>query len=203
MGRKHLKRFFDLWTDKLKRRRQERWRQDMRMRMKIVRDKREARMERDAWAKWRHLFHLYLAAHNRDRRLTRVFFVRWRQRLEHIDRLDILADETAQRGLKRLVMQKWAWWKHVLELSLSEKVFVERNSRKTMENVMAMWRKQTYAFVNVDRLFTRFSLPCRRDLQAAQAFYNFKLVKSSLNSWKAARDRLHVWLNTSLALWIR
>lgn len=70
----------------------------------------------------------------------------------------MLADETAQRGLKRLVMQNWARWKHVLGLSLSKKLFVERNDRKTMKNAMAMWRKQTYVSVNLDRLNNIFTL---------------------------------------------
>ena len=158
LGRKRLKRFFDLWIDQLNRRRQEKWRQDMRMRMKVVRDKREARIKRGAWASWRHLYQLCLAAQKRKQHLIRVSLNRWRQRLDHIDRLDMLADETAQRGLKRLVMQNWARWKHVLGLSLSEKLFVERNVRKSLKSAMAMWRKQTCVLINLDRLNNRFSL---------------------------------------------
>jgi protein SFI1 len=150
LGRKRLKRFLDLWINKLNRRRQEKWRQGMRMRMKVVRDKREARIQRDAWANWRRLYHLFLAAQMREQRLLRVFFSRWRQRLEHIDRLDMLADETAQRGSKRLVMQNWSRWKRILGLSLSEKLFVERRVRKTMKSLMAMWGKQTCVLTNVD-----------------------------------------------------
>lgn len=33
----------------------------------------------------------------------------------------------------------------------------------------------------------------------AQTFHHFKLMKSFLNSWKAAHDRLHVWPNDSPA----
>lgn len=149
LGRKRLKRFFDLWIDQLNRRRQEKWRQDMRMRMKVVRDKREARIRRDAWANLRRRYQLRLAAQKREQRLIRVSLNRWRRRLDHIDRLDMLADETAQRGLKRLVLQNWARWKHVLGLSFSEKLFVERNDRKTMKSAMAMWRKQTCVWLTL------------------------------------------------------
>ncbi|KAF8628451.1 hypothetical protein AX15_003966 [Amanita polypyramis BW_CC] len=172
LSRRHLKRFFDLWTNKLKVKRQEKWRLDMRIKMKAVRDKHDARVQGNMWAKWRHLYRLRLAAHSYDQHLSVAFFRRWQKKLEHIDRLDMLADEAAQHGMKRLIIQVWGKWKRALEFSLSEKAFVEQICLKTMKNAILTWRKRT------------------RDFQVAKLFHDFILTKNYLNSWKAARNRL-------------
>ena len=143
LGRKHLKQFFNLWSDKLKAKRQEKWRQDMRIKMKTVRDQREVRLEKNMWAKWRCLYRLRLAAHSYDRHLSVAFFRRWKKKLEHVDRLDMLADEAAHHGMKRLVIQNWGKWKHALELSLCEKAFMEQICLRTVKSVTLIWRKRT------------------------------------------------------------
>lgn len=56
-----LKGALDLWRVRLKERRQVQWRQDMRTRMKTVRDNHDLKLKKDAWAKWRQSHRSHIA----------------------------------------------------------------------------------------------------------------------------------------------
>ncbi|KAK2466973.1 hypothetical protein APHAL10511_001231 [Amanita phalloides] len=172
LGRKRLKQYFNLWVGRLKLRRQEKWRQDMRMRMKAIQDKQESRIEKYAWAQWRRRYDLHLASQNYNSQLTLAFFKRWKMKLANVDRLNTIAYDAHRLASRRLIIQIWMKWQHALKLLLTEKIVMRRGCMKVMERVVTIWRKRA------------------RDFQTAQAFYHFSLVKDSLKSWKTARDRL-------------
>ncbi|KIL69688.1 hypothetical protein M378DRAFT_156912 [Amanita muscaria Koide BX008] len=167
----HCKRFFDLWIARFKEKQREKWRHNMRTKLQTMRDKQGLRLLKDSWAKWRHLHRLRLAAHRFDGQLTATFFKRWKSRFWCIDKMETLADEAVQYGLQQLLIQNWTRWKRALQLSFSEKVLTEQVSLKILKNSLTTWRMRT------------------ADSQAARTFYHCALLKHSLKSWKAARDR--------------
>jgi protein SFI1 len=144
LNTRRLKRFLRVWTNRLKTRQREKWRQDMRVKLKTVQNKRELRAQKDAWAKWQHLYHLHLAAHRYNEHLAITLFKRWYCRLSRIDRLETHADEAIQHQLQRLVIRGWTHWKRALELSLCRKTFTEQANRRTLESNMLIWRRRTY-----------------------------------------------------------
>ncbi|KAF8636478.1 hypothetical protein AX17_003293 [Amanita inopinata Kibby_2008] len=166
-----IRHIFEIWISRFKLKQQEKWRQDMRMRMKTVREKHELKLEKDAWARWRQLYRSRLATQNYDERLMINYFKRWQARAWHIGGLETLADNVGQRRMNRVLIWGWTRWKRALELHFSEKAVVEQADLRRMKTAVIIWRKRA------------------TDLQAAEVYHEFVLTKRSLNSWKAARDR--------------
>jgi protein SFI1 len=130
-----------IWESRLKEKRQTEWRNDMRMKMKTVREKREGKLRKDAWAKWRQSYRSHLSGQHYTERLVLRFFRRWKTKLSAVDHLEAAADGFLNGREDRAVNRCWDYWRRAVELRNAERSVVERVSLRIMEDAMSVWKK--------------------------------------------------------------
>jgi protein SFI1 len=161
----------------------------MRSKMKVIRDKRELKLMKDALTKWRQSHRTYSADRHYTRSLILRHHDRWRKRLAHLDHLDDVADRFS-RVIEGGVLEKfWHRWKHASQLQLGYKIVTDNIGLRVKTEVMDVWRRQMWASIaTIPTCFANTTR--RRDNHNADAYYNIVLKKTVLRSWKSARDRL-------------
>ncbi|TFY63971.1 hypothetical protein EVJ58_g2926 [Rhodofomes roseus] len=167
-----LKAAMEVWKVKLKEKKQADWRNSMRARMKTVRERREAKILKDAWAKWRQSYQSHLSAQHYNERLVSRYLKRWRARLALLDELDAAAEHLEYVRQERQVEKCWDLWRRALGMRRQEKVMAERVDIRIMGHAMDTWRNR----LNQNRV--------------ADEFYDVVIVKRAFGAWKAARDRI-------------
>ncbi|KAH7912247.1 hypothetical protein BJ138DRAFT_1178988 [Hygrophoropsis aurantiaca] len=160
------------WKARLKEKRQIAWRNDMRAKMKITREKREAKLRKDAWAKWRQSYRSHLSEQQYNERLVMRFFRRWNAQVAKTDRMEATADEFYGAHEGRVMANCWKRWHRVLVVRDAEKMVARKVGMRVMGEVMDVWKKHL------------------RSHQRADAFYDVVVLKGAIRSWKAARDRI-------------
>ncbi|TFY66150.1 hypothetical protein EVG20_g4945 [Dentipellis fragilis] len=169
---KVLKTALDAWTAKLKQKKQLQWRNDMRARMKSVREKRESKLRKDAWAKWRQSYQSHLSGQHYTERLVLRSFNQWKQKLVLLDDQERIADEFAASREQQVVGRSWDMWRGAVELKNTEAVVNSRVMLRIARNVLARWKLR---------------MTENRD---ADAFRDQSVMKAAIRSWKAARHRI-------------
>lgn len=169
---KKLKTFMSIWKAKLQRKKKEEWRQDMRAKMKSVRERREAKLVEDAWAKWRQLYQSRLAEQHYSKQVARQFFERWASKLVEIEHLEAAADEFSEARENRGAIRVWHQWKRATELKAAERTVVERTGLRIMASTFNNWKRQMH------------------DYHTAQEFHDAMVIKRHWRSWKTSRDRI-------------
>ncbi|KAH7929761.1 hypothetical protein BV22DRAFT_1080370 [Leucogyrophana mollusca] len=162
------------WKTRLKEKRQIAWRNDMRTKMKITREKREAKLRKDAWAKWRQSYRSHLSEQHYNERLALRFLRRWKMRLTKADHMEAVADEFVRAHEGSAVTKCWKQWKRALAVKDAEKTVVQKVGIRVMADVMDVWKKHV------------------RDHQRADAFYDVVVLKGAIRSWKTAQDRIRL-----------
>ncbi|KAI0646947.1 Sfi1 spindle body protein-domain-containing protein [Trametes meyenii] len=175
--RRCLKRAFHVWKLKLKEKRQIHWREDMRARMKTVRERDEMRLKKDAWAKWRQSHLSHLSEHHFERKVIVRFFSRWKSRVERLDELDAAADHFAYAREERAVERCWDVWRRGAELRLAEKAIRERVDLRVMTSAMDTWRRRS------------------QEDRAADRLNDHLVVKHTFRRWKAGQLRIRALEN--------
>ncbi|KAI0361981.1 hypothetical protein OH77DRAFT_1388452 [Trametes cingulata] len=175
--RRCLKRAFHIWKLKLKEKKQIHWREDMRARMKAVRERDELRIKKDAWAKWRQSYLSHLSEHHFERMLVRRFFDHWKSRVRKLDELDAAAEHFVYAKEERAVERCWDLWRRATELRMAEKSIQERVDLRIMAAAMDTWKKHY------------------RDYRVADEFHDVLVVKHALHRWKAAQQRIRALEN--------
>lgn len=139
---RRLKLAIQLWKMKLKEKKQSDWRNEMRTKMKIVRDARESKLRKDAWAKWRQSYQSHLSDRHYSQRLVLRFFQKWKAKFGQVDDLDAVADHFAY-GKEQILMEKcWDLWRRALELRRAETVMAERVGLRVMGDAMNVWKRR-------------------------------------------------------------
>ncbi|KAJ6630747.1 hypothetical protein B0H10DRAFT_1982710 [Mycena sp. CBHHK59/15] len=161
-----------VWRAKTKEREQNRWRISMRSNMKIIRDKRELKLMKDALAKWRQSYRSHLADQHYTGSLVHRYYGRWKKRLARLDHFDDIADQLSQAVESGALERCWHHWKHETQLRIAARVVTENIGLRVKTEVMDVWRRQM------------------RDNHIADAYHDFILKKKLMKSWKAARDRI-------------
>ncbi|KAG9318710.1 hypothetical protein JVU11DRAFT_806 [Chiua virens] len=161
-----------LWKLRLKEKRQVVWRNDMRAKMKTIREKRELKIQKDAWAKWRQSFRSHLSELQYNERVVQHFFRRWKSSLLKLDRMEVAAEQFYRRTTCSAVVQTWKRWKRALATSEAERVVTTKAGLLIKHDVMRMWKKYTF------------------DRQTAARFYDVHVMKQAIRSWKTAQDRI-------------
>ena len=133
-----------LWKAKLKEKRQITWRNDMRAKMKTIREKRDSKIQKDAWAKWRQSFCSHLSELQYNERILLRFFLRWKSSLSKLDSLETVADQFYRRTTCSAAVQTWKRWKRALAVSDAEKAVTAKIGLRVSREVMQMWKKYTY-----------------------------------------------------------
>ncbi|KAF8559809.1 hypothetical protein OG21DRAFT_496214 [Imleria badia] len=162
-----------LWKAKLKDKRQIAWRNDMRAKMKTVREKRDLKIQKDAWAKWRQSFRSHLSELQYNERIVLCFFLRWKSSLSKLHCLEGAAEQFYRRTTCSAVVQSWKRWKRALAISDAEKAVTAKISLRVNREVMQMWKRYTH------------------ERQTAIGFYDVYVMKRAIRSWKTSRDRIH------------
>lgn len=146
-----LRAVLTLWKAKLKEKRQIAWRNDMRAKMKTIREKRELKIQKDAWAKWRQSFRSHLSELQHHERVLLRFFVRWKSSLSKLESLETAADQFYRRTTCSAVLQAWKRWKRALAVSDAEKAVTAKTSLRINRRVMQVWKN--YACVYSPKFF--------------------------------------------------
>ena len=143
--RRLLKRFYYLWKQKGRERKHHRkqleWREDMRSRMRAVRERDELRLKKDMWAKWRQSYLSHLSEQQFARKVLVRFFNRWKARLKRFDEMDAAADHFVYVREERSMDRYWEAWRRATALRLAEKTMRHRVDLRIMANAMDMWRQ--------------------------------------------------------------
>lgn len=161
-----------MWRWKLKERRQLMWRNAMRAKMKTIREKREYNIQRGAWSQWRHAYCCRLAEMRFMERLVGRFFFRWKMKLANLDRLEFSAANFLERPTCSAVAHAWKLWRRALRIRIAAQVVTANAGLRVKREVVDIWKKRT------------------RDHQLAREFHDVCILKRSMRSWKAARDRI-------------
>ncbi|KAI0831195.1 Sfi1 spindle body protein-domain-containing protein [Trametes gibbosa] len=172
--RRCLKRTLHVWKIKFKEKKQVHWREDMRARMKAVRDRDELRLKKDAWAKWRQSYRSHLSEQQFSRKLVVRFFVRWKARAGKLDELDAAAEHFVYAKEERIVERCWDLWRRGAELRLAEKSLRDRVDLRIIAGALDIWQKNSH------------------DHQIADECHDRLVVKHALLRWKAAQQRTRV-----------
>ncbi|KAJ3867775.1 hypothetical protein EV359DRAFT_33800 [Lentinula novae-zelandiae] len=168
--------FFGFWKQRLKHRAKEKqqieWRQDMRMKIQIVRKRRDERILKEAWVKWGRSHKLVIADQYFDEQLVVRLFRHWRTQLRQNHEKEAIADDMSCSRMDKVVESCWDHWRASTDFSRIQKVVSERVGLRIVFEAFDVWKKKTY------------------DVQRAEAFYNVNTIKKFLQSWKTARDRI-------------
>ncbi|KAK0197165.1 hypothetical protein F5146DRAFT_1099463 [Armillaria mellea] len=170
---RQMKKAFSHWRRSLVGKQNENWRNSMRSKMKIVRTKREQRVRKDAWAKWRQSYRSHLSDQHYNERLSLRIFKRWKAKLSAVDSLEDIADEIRHARAEHAVERCWAHWRQTIQLRAAENVIAEQIGQRVKRQVMITWRKQV------------------NDLYSAEEYRNLIVIKSAMRRWKAAQSLIH------------
>ena len=148
--RRLLKRFYYLWKQKGRERKHHRkqleWREDMRSRMRAVRERDELRLKKDMWSKWRQLYLSRIAEQQCARKVLARFFERWSARLRKLDELEAAADYFEHVQDEKLRSRSWDVWRHRTELRVAEKTVSLRVNLRILTTAMDVWRRNQCVF---------------------------------------------------------
>ncbi|KDQ61051.1 hypothetical protein JAAARDRAFT_191170 [Jaapia argillacea MUCL 33604] len=163
---------FNIWKSKLKEKRKEEWRQGMRNKMKSIREKRELKLKKDAWAKWRQLYRSHLSDQHYAERLVLRFYGKWKRKFVDVDHLEGAAEDFARLREEKGLGRYLGLWRRAVELRNAERAMRERVGLRVMTEVVDVWKGKIHSYHQAD------------------AFYDAVILKKFIRSWKAARDRI-------------
>ncbi|CAL1704876.1 unnamed protein product [Somion occarium] len=171
---RRLKLALNVWKVKFRERKQAQWRDDMRNRMKLVREKREFTLLKDAWAKWRQSHRSHLAELHHNERLVGRFLHKWRGKLEDLEQLNAACDMFLVSQEDALVEGCWDMWRRTAEMRKAERIIADRAALRMMTKVFDVWKSHMSSH------------------DVADQFYDKSLLRRMFGAWKAARDRIQV-----------
>ncbi|KAI0341741.1 hypothetical protein BDW22DRAFT_1485199 [Trametopsis cervina] len=168
---RRLKTAMQLWRTKLKERKQAQWRNDMRMRMKTVRDNRDLKLKKDAWAKWRQSYRSHISEQHYSEKLVLRFYDMWRRRLAQLSRLEVAAIQLSKTKEKSQRERCWDLWRRAMDMRKAERTMKERVGLRILSNVIDVWKK---------RMLTN---------QIADDFHDRLVLKHTIRRWQSAQGR--------------
>ncbi|PPQ78073.1 hypothetical protein CVT25_015607 [Psilocybe cyanescens] len=140
--RRNVKGFFKTWQTRLKQRRQAAWRNDMRHKMKLVKNKSDNRLKQDVWAKWR----LLQLSHRADKHYQTTLLARhhgrWKGRLIELDNLDVIADDFSEHIYLKSLKLSWNLWKQAASLRRDQNIITQRVDCRIVATAFDLWRKR-------------------------------------------------------------
>ncbi|GJE87193.1 hypothetical protein PsYK624_032760 [Phanerochaete sordida] len=169
---RRLKAVLQLWRGRLRERKQLQWRQDMRARMKAVRDGHDRALVRGAYEQWRQAFRLRLAEQQYYRGLATRVFKRWRSRLVQMDQIEDRGDQLVALREKRQLARFWDLWRKEVAVRRAEGVLTRSVGLRILTTAFDAWKQRLH------------------EVRLADDFHDHLIVKRALRSWKTARDRI-------------
>lgn len=129
------------WKKKLKEKDQAKWRDEMRHKMKTIKDKVGLRLRKDAWAKWRQSYLSHLSSQHYAEHLLFRFYCCWKERLSRLDGLEEAADLHLEIVEQGCVGRCWNLWKRASDMRNAERELLQRVKLRLMGNAIDIWRK--------------------------------------------------------------
>jgi protein SFI1 len=114
----------------------------MRKKMKTVRENREGKLRKDAWAKWRQSYRSHISGQHYTERLLLRFFQQWKTKLLEVDHLEAAGDEIWNGRDRRATERCWTYWKRAAELRSTERSVLASVGLRMMGNIMDIWKKR-------------------------------------------------------------
>ncbi|KAG1782677.1 hypothetical protein EV702DRAFT_1232774 [Suillus placidus] len=164
----------DVWGAKHKQKKQLQWRHDMRAKMKTVRERHEIKLVKYAWVKWQQSHRSLLNERQYNECIVARFFLRWKNSLLKLDRMDSAADEFSQRIKGSVAHRAWKHWQKAMAARDAGKTVAHKAALRIKGIVMNLWKKQT------------------RERQTADAYRDVAILKRAISTWKTTRDRMRV-----------
>lgn len=147
--RRNVKGFFKTWQTRLKQRRQAAWRNDMRHKMKLVKNKSDNRLKQDVWAKWR----LLQLSHRADKHYQTTLLARhhgrWKGRLIELDNLDVIADDFSEHIYLKSLKLSWNLWKQAASLRRDQNIITQRVDCRIVATAFDLWRKRMWVYFHL------------------------------------------------------
>jgi protein SFI1 len=134
--------FFKLWQAKLKHKRQIAWRNDMRQKMKIMKNRSDARIIKGAWKIWQQLHLEHRADTLYQSNLVIRYYSQWKEGLLKLDDMYNLADQFSESVQFALLKACFKRWTQTMNLRRDEHVMIQRIDRRIMTNSLDLWRKR-------------------------------------------------------------
>lgn len=141
-----------IWTQHLQEKKRADWRLDMRAKLKAVRQRREIRVLKDAWAKWRQSYRSHLAGLDYDDRLVRKMFDRWKTGVLQVDGLYLEADAFKEQRHADVLEKIWDTWKVSSQLRSIERLVVARSRARILRDAVSVWQHRTLVFCFLRRI---------------------------------------------------
>jgi len=132
-----------VWKAKQKQKRQLQWRSNMRAKMKTVRERHETKLIKDAWTKWQQSHRTFLGELQYSERIVARYFLRWKNTLLKLDRMDSAADNFSQRIKGSAAHRAWKHWRRAMAARDAEKTVAHKVALRIKGSVMDLWKKQT------------------------------------------------------------
>ncbi|KAG2157290.1 hypothetical protein DEU56DRAFT_763901 [Suillus clintonianus] len=164
----------DVWAAKHKQKRQLQWRSDMRAKMKTVRERHETQLIKYAWVKWQQSHRSFQNELQYNERIVARYFMRWKNSLLKLDRLDSAADDFSRKIKGSAAHRAWKHWQKSMATRDAEKTVAHKVALRTKGMVVDLWKKQT------------------RERQTADAYRDVAMLKRAMRTWQTARDRIRV-----------
>ncbi|KAK0459672.1 uncharacterized protein EV420DRAFT_1537125 [Desarmillaria tabescens] len=158
-------RAFSRWRRSLVGKQHENWRSSMRSKMKIVRTKREERLRKDAWAKWRQSYRSHLSDQHYNERLSLRCFQRWKGKLYALDGLEDVADEVQHARAEHAFERCWSHWRQMTQLCAAERIIAGQVGQQCQKTRMILY--------------------------SAEEYCNLVVMKKVMRRWKAAQLSIH------------
>ncbi|EMD38501.1 hypothetical protein CERSUDRAFT_153416 [Gelatoporia subvermispora B] len=174
---RRLKTAFGLWKSKLKEKRQNDWRNAMRARMNLIRERRESKLRKDAWAKWRQSYQSHLSDQHFCRTILFRFLRKWRLRLATLEEMDAAAEHFELLQQDRQLERSWDVWREALDVRKAEKILGERVDLRIITQALDVWKKQLH------------------EQRIADQFYDQIVIRHALGRWKNAKRHIRVLEN--------
>lgn len=137
-----LRSYFRAWYLRLKKHQQAAWRQSMRNKIDLIRRRREDKLRKDAWAKWRQSFKSHLSDQHYAERLVLRTFRQWRDKIRKLDDMAELADEVMHCGDHRTLEQAWNHWNNATQLRSIERLISYKIGLRIMHEAMGAWKRR-------------------------------------------------------------
>lgn len=137
-----MKAVVEVWRAKLRERKQVQWRENMRARMKIVRDHHDLKLKKDAWAKWRQSYRSHISEQHYSEKLVLRFYTKWRTKLVHLDRIENAGDQLVKSRGKTQVERCWSLWKRAMDMRKTERAMAERVGLRILASAVDLWKRR-------------------------------------------------------------
>lgn len=114
----------------------------MRAKMKLVRQSRESKITKDAWAKWRQMHQSRLGDQHYEEWVVRRFFGAWKRKLAAVDGLEGRVEEFRKRRDEELASKALEVWKRSTELRVMEGTVASAVARRMVKDVLEVWKRR-------------------------------------------------------------